>query len=329
MSEISVIVPVYRVEKYIRRCVDSILSQTFTDFELILVDDGSPDRCGEICDEYAKNDSRITVNHQTNGGLSAARNAGIDHVLESSTSKWITFIDSDDWVHPEYLERLYDAVKSNGMEIAVCELYRTEQDNMAYSSCSNQVQFLKPECMYVEKSVVFAVACAKLYRKELFQNIRYPLGKIHEDEFVTYRVMFGQEKVAYLTDQLYYYFVNPMGITSQKWDFRKLAIPEALTEQLDFFRQNGFKRAEQDCAVRLFYRSGEAVLNLKQNFPNQTELIKKEIKILRSVIRRYTDILPLEEPLRNVYYRAAYPERVYYAKKKKHLLIFIRRFFNA
>ena len=106
MPTISVIVPVYKVEKYIHRCVDSILSQTFTDFELILVDDGSPDNCGKICDEYAEKDIRIHVIHQENGGLSAARNAGIDWVFANSDSEWITFIDSDDWVHPEYLERL-------------------------------------------------------------------------------------------------------------------------------------------------------------------------------------------------------------------------------
>ena len=110
MPQISVIVPVYKVEPYLRRCVDSILAQTFTDFELILVDDGSPDNSGAICDEYAQKDARVHVIHQENGGLSAARNAGIDWVFAHSDSQWLTFVDSDDWVHPEYLERLYHAV---------------------------------------------------------------------------------------------------------------------------------------------------------------------------------------------------------------------------
>ena len=117
---ISIIVPVYKVEKYIHRCVDSILAQTFTDFELILVDDGSPDNCGIICDEYALKDNRIHVIHKENGGLSDARNAGIDWAFENSNSEWITFIDSDDWVHPKCLEALVRAAQIYGTEIAIC-----------------------------------------------------------------------------------------------------------------------------------------------------------------------------------------------------------------
>ena len=107
MSEISVIVPVYKVEQFSHRCVDSILHQSFTDFELILVDDGSPDQCGAICEAYAAGDARIHVIHQKNGGLSAARNTGIDYVMEHSKSHWLAFVDSDDWVHPDYLQMLY------------------------------------------------------------------------------------------------------------------------------------------------------------------------------------------------------------------------------
>ena len=108
IHNISVIVPVYKVEKYLSRCIDSILAQTYTDFELILVDDGSPDNCGKICDGYAEKDNRVVI-HQGNGGISAARNAGIDWAFENSDSEWIAFIDSDDWVHPLYLECLYNA----------------------------------------------------------------------------------------------------------------------------------------------------------------------------------------------------------------------------
>jgi len=100
MALIGVVVPVYKVEQYLHRCVDSILRQTFSDFELILVDDGSPDRCGEICDEYARQDSRVRVIHQENAGLSAARNTAIDLLLQENRTEWITLIDSDDWVHP-------------------------------------------------------------------------------------------------------------------------------------------------------------------------------------------------------------------------------------
>ena len=107
MPEISVIVPVYKVEPYLRRCVDSILAQTFTDIEVILIDDGSPDGCPAICDEYVQQDNRVKVIHQENRGVSAARNAGLDWVFANSDSQWISFVDSDDWVHPQFLEYLH------------------------------------------------------------------------------------------------------------------------------------------------------------------------------------------------------------------------------
>lgn len=114
MAAISVIVPIYKVEAFLHRCVDSILAQTFADFDLVLVDDGSPDSCGDICEEYARKDGRIHVIHQKNGGLSAARNTGIDWAQANSGSQWLAFVDSDDWVHPDFLRRLYTMVQKRG-----------------------------------------------------------------------------------------------------------------------------------------------------------------------------------------------------------------------
>ena len=126
MSEISVIVPVYKVEQFLHRCVESILRQSFYNFELILVDDGSPDSCGEICDAYAAGDNRIHVIHQKNGGLSAARNTGIDYVMKSSDSHWIAFVDSDDWIHPDYLKVLYTTAQKTCCKISACGFFRRE-----------------------------------------------------------------------------------------------------------------------------------------------------------------------------------------------------------
>ena len=120
MANISVIVPVYKVEQFLSRCVDSILAQTYPDFEVILVDDGSPDNCGEICDGYARTDSRIHVIHQENGGLSAARNSGIDWTFENSDSRWLAFVDSDDWVHPDFLKVLYETAEQTLCKISAC-----------------------------------------------------------------------------------------------------------------------------------------------------------------------------------------------------------------
>ena len=122
---------------YLRRCVDSILSQTFTDFELILIDDGSPDRCGEICDEYQQRDKRVVVIHQSNGGLSAARNAGIEWCFENSNSSWFTFIDSDDWVHPEYLNDLLNAALEFQTKIIICRFCEATDENVRINESGN------------------------------------------------------------------------------------------------------------------------------------------------------------------------------------------------
>ncbi len=166
MTEISIIVPVYNVEKFLPRCIDSILEQTYTNFELILVDDGSPDNCGRICDEYVEKDSRVAVIHQKNGGLSAARNAGLDWAFENSDSEWITFIDSDDWVHPLYLECLYNACIMNNLEIAVCNYLRTDKEELFHSDVP-VFETIMPGYLWQNRYGVAVIACCKLYYKLL------------------------------------------------------------------------------------------------------------------------------------------------------------------
>ena len=190
MAAICVIVPVYKVEPYLHRCVDSILNQTFTNFELILVDDGSPDNCGVICDEYAAKDSRVHVIHQKNGGLSAARNAGIDWAFAHSDSTWLTFVDSDDWIHPQMLEILYHTAVDNHVKVSICSFAITHGEKPEVLPDEYKVSIYTPVDFYN------SVACGKLYYKNCFQSIRYPVGRIHEDEFTTYRILFQQEKIA-------------------------------------------------------------------------------------------------------------------------------------
>ena len=207
MPTISVIVPVYKVERYLRRCVDSILSQTYRDFELILVDDGSPDACGDICEEYAGKHPFIHVLHRENGGLSAARNTGIDWAFAHSDSQYLAFVDSDDWVDPAYLEMLYRAVQETGCAISACGLKKTAGEALPQAQ-PYDVQILSPEDYYCSETVhdgITAVAWNKLYRKDLFASIRYPEGKLHEDEFTTYRALYKAEKIGVTPAKLYAY----------------------------------------------------------------------------------------------------------------------------
>ncbi|MGO5048687.1 glycosyltransferase family 2 protein [Dysosmobacter sp. Sow4_B12] len=237
---ISVIVPVYKAEPYLRKCVDSILGQTFADFELILVDDGSPDGCPVICDEYAERDRRIHVIHQENGGLSAARNAGIDWAFANSDSQWLSFIDSDDWVHPEYLKRLLDAALEHQVSISICGYAETEGEEPLIKKEDFAVAVWTPEAFFSEHNINATVAWGKLYRKKSFEKIRYPVGKIHEDEFITYQILFRWSTVVVVPAPLYYYFQNKNGIMKSPWTPKRLDSVEAKEEQKKFFQKHGY-----------------------------------------------------------------------------------------
>ena len=245
MPKISVIVPVYKVEPYLRRCVDSILAQTFIDFDLILVDDGSPDNCGAICDEYALQDSRIHVIHQENGGLSAARNAGIDWAFAHSDSQWLMFVDSDDWVHPKIIEKLYYAVQQYHVPLSFCK-YESREDVGSFElEIESSMVLLDSEQAYVNEYYSVMSAWMKCYDKNLFRNIRYPVGKLNEDAFVTYRLLFEAKQVVMVDSVLYYYLNNPQSITRSPWMPRKLDEIEGHEQQLSFLKNSPYKRAYQ------------------------------------------------------------------------------------
>lgn len=243
MPKISVIVPVYKVEPYIHRCVDSILGQTYSDFELILVDDGSPDNCGKICDEYAEKDSRVHVIHQENGGLSAARNAGIDWSFANSDSQWLAFIDSDDWVHRDYLKLLAGAAERLDTPIAICGPWWTDRVLEDPDHSNAEAVLMDTEQAYVEHQEKCTPGWCKLIRKTLMTEVRFPVGKLYEDAFTTHKLLFSVEKVAVFREKLYYYYSNPNSITRAKWSDRKLDCIEAHELRLQYFLENGYQKA--------------------------------------------------------------------------------------
>ena len=250
MPLITVIVPVYKVEPYLRRCVDSILGQTFTDFELILVDDGSPDNCGAICDEYAEQNVRIHVIHQANGGLSAARNAGIDWAFANSDSQWLAFVDSDDWVHPKYLELLYRAVETDHTKISVCD-YVEAETVLPFEEPAEGTTIRDWDEFFMNRKICATVAWNKLYARDLFDGMRYPVGKIHEDEFVTYKLLIQVEKVSFLTATLYYYYWNLQGITKSQFSLKRLDSIDAFEERIGYVKKTNRNEVTKYC-VRIF-----------------------------------------------------------------------------
>lgn len=229
---ISVVVPVYNVEQYIARCIDSILKQTYTNFEIILIDDGSPDQSGRICDEYAAIDKRITVIHQKNKGLSAARNAGLDIMR----GQYVTFIDSDDFIHERYLAVLYQLIKRYGVGVSQVAFERGVEDVFSKTNRKIEETLFNDSILFGDRNVKIT-ACAKLYTASVFINLRFPEGRINEDEFVTYKAIAYGEGIIVSSEKLYYYYSRPTSIMHTKKTIVCLDFQDAYRERIQFFKQ--------------------------------------------------------------------------------------------
>ena len=284
MPNISVIVPVYKVEPYIRKCVDSILQQSFQDFDLVLVDDGSPDTCPQICDDYAAQDDRIVVIHKQNGGLSDARNAGIDWAMTHSDSEWLAFVDSDDYLHPDYLLTLYEVAQREGADLVICDFIRV----------NDQEEVIEEEHSFFDlvtedKKKLFALlntgwridmAWNKLYAKDILNNLRFVLGKIHEDEFALHHVLWNCQKCAIINCGLYYYRIRKNSIMTSESPHSRLDNMEALIEQYEFSVQHNLPPRELLVSNAYLDR----VMELRHS------LDKQDLGRYRSLKRRYSNI---------------------------------------
>ena len=219
--EISIIVPVYKVEKYLNECIDSILAQTFTDFELILVDDGSPDGCPALCDAAAAKDSRIRVIHQQNKGLSGARNAGI----EIARGNWLSFIDSDDSIDRTFCEKLYHAVKKYGTKMAVSNILYLEADGSVsvYKDLPLRDEVLtREEYAHRIRSTPLVHATTKLYSRDIFETFRFPVGKLYEDACILPDLLEKITETVCVAEPLYHYRINPASIMHRKVTLKNL-----------------------------------------------------------------------------------------------------------
>lgn len=252
---ISIIVPIYKVEKYLKECVDSILAQTYQNFELILVDDGSPDSCPAMCDEFAKRDSRVVVIHKENGGLSDARNAGLD----IARGKYICFVDSDDYIAPTMYEVLMKRIVSDKSDLAVCEYVRVYDSGeqlknkkwhqKAHNKCYTSNEFIAD--LFIHNSGAYVVAVNKLYHKNIFRKLRFPVGKQHEDEFIIHHVIAQCKKISYIEDDLYYYRQREGSIISKGFNVKSLDYGDALIDRYHFTKRNKYKEWKNDTVCRL------------------------------------------------------------------------------
>ena len=235
---ISVVIPVYKVEPYLRRCVQSVIDQSYHNLEIILVDDGSPDNCGKICDELAEQDARIIVYHKENGGLSDARNFG----TERATGTYITFIDSDDYVSVDYIAYLYSLLTENNGDISCCSMSKTNGDIATYGINESlpDVQLLTGieacEQLFNRKLYITLVtACGKLYKSKIVKLYPFPKGRVHEDEATTCKYYYVSKKVVVGNRCLYAYFHNLNGITKSSPDILKPDAVWALAHKAQLF----------------------------------------------------------------------------------------------
>lgn len=237
---ISVIIPIYNVEEYISACIDSVLGQTYSNLEIILVDDGSPDNCGKICDDYAKKDSRIIVLHKKNGGLSDARNAGLD----ICKGEYIAFVDSDDIVHLDFINILHKNIRNSKM--IFCDFFKFSQESEINSELnSSEIITLSQEYVFnnisTYRNPLLIVAWNKLYSKDIWDNIRYPKGKIHEDEFIAHEILDQCSEVRFIDLPLYLYRQREGSIMSDRNKFllSKNHLIQAKTNRKHFFENKG------------------------------------------------------------------------------------------
>lgn len=331
--DISVIVPVYNVEKYLKRCLDSITNQSFKNLEILVINDGSTDSSAEICDNYALKDSRIRVIHKKNGGLSDARNVGI----QAATGNYIGFVDSDDFIHKDFYHVLYNTMKNyqcDVVEVGYKEVFENENVPLEeYTIMDEEVSAIK----YFEKdkAVINSIldhdlrnyAWNKLYKRELWDNIKFPKGKLFEDVFTTYQIFNNCTKIVKVEKKLYYYFQRANSIVNSKFSLKKLDHFEALNEVMGFIELN-YPKAAPITNIKYYMESLNYLSVLIQNrnsIENSNEIIKtmKSILINSNNMRHLSRSIDIEQ-LCKEYLKDNYKELLVKRKRIKSKVLLLK-----
>ncbi len=243
-EKITVIIPVYKVEKYLEKCVRSVLGQTYEDLEVILVDDGSPDGCGAICDGVARSDDRVRVIHKPNGGLSSARNAGLD----AATGAYIGFVDSDDYIDPAMYETLHAALVSSGAGVSVCDVIYVDEQGQPKGAPIPPMpaERLTPEQMYRRAELApdwwrYVTVWNRLYRREIFDGLRFREGMIHEDELALADICERSGGLVTVDKVLYWDVGRPGSIMTSSAALRRLDVMGALRARREMYLARGWK----------------------------------------------------------------------------------------
>ena len=310
---ICIIVPVYNVEEYLHRCIDSILGQTFSDFFLILVDDGSTDSSGRICDEYKERDTRVKVFHKNNGGQGEARNLALDWAYEHISFEWVAFIDSDDWVHYQYLEILYDAAVNNKVLLSSCGYIRSAKDSVdleitglskgLVDSADNLIAFFE------HNEFNLGVPWGRLYHKSLFVDLRYPTDRYYEDGFTVYKALFCVDRIAVVQEKLYYWFVNSNSTTLSNISEKKINdYIDAMLEPIAYYKEHSFDKAYKHEVSTFLYRLGVHLESYKndQSLQRVNKRFRKEARRLIRCDRKTFPFSQYDDGYKMVFNRYEY-----------------------
>lgn len=272
---LSVIIPVYKVELYLDDCVKSVVNQTYTQLEIILVDDGSPDNCPAMCDNWALKDNRIKVIHKVNGGLSDARNAG----LKIATGEYVAFLDSDDWINESYYEVLINALINNHCDIVSggYEVVFSRESKKIISDSGKTIVLDKNEAMskLIDESLLKHVVWNKIYKRSLINDVLFEVGKCHEDVFWTYQVIGKAQRIAVVDYKGLFYFQREDSIMGSSFSVRRLDAVEARSHRQVYLEKHFPALAYKGCIELHFsciYFGQQAIRNM--NFKDSKEFIK-------------------------------------------------------
>lgn len=285
---VSVIVPVYNVRPYLRSCVDSILAQSLTGIEIVLVDDGSTDGSGLICDEYARQNKCIQVIHKDNGGLGSARNAGLD----AATGEYVAFVDSDDRIAPEMYQQLLLALRDSKADLSICGYRKVEgheEQGVANTYASETMTGMQAlEKLYTNDYVYFTIACNKLFKRSVFDSLRFPQGKLFEDGYAAFRFYFAAQTVVCLPECYYFYLTRSGSITTSLLSIKNLDGLDAEVDSIDFLN-------EKDCfdllAKAQIKYAGAVINNLKRYNLKEKDIRLRFGKIKKDFIRLYPGMM--------------------------------------
>ena len=303
-AKISVIIPIYNSEYYLKKCIESVINQTYKNLEIILVNDGSTDKSSYICNEYMMKDDRIKVINKENSGVSDSRNHGIS----ASTGEYIAFLDSDDWIDSNLYNVLYNLIIKNNSDISVCNFKRVNNEEEKLKFSSNEFIYNNIEAIeeiYGERYIQFiGVVWNKLYKRELFSELRFPKGRIHEDEYISPLLMFKAKKIVYTDRELIYYRKTLNSIMNTKFNVKRLDYLYVLRERNKFFKENNLSELYQKGIQTEIQKNIEYYYNVNESIiDNKYEIMLELKRNLKNVVKNIDFNLPFNIKMKIIVFK--------------------------